>query len=101
MTDAIKRALRRRSAVEPVIGRLKDDHRMDRIYLVGHERHAANAILAVLGHNFRLLIVWLEALLSALMATALGGRPMSQKTPPFTDDDLVSRIGALQTPEAG
>jgi IS5 family transposase len=68
VTDAIKRALRRRSAVEPVIGHLKDDHRMDRNYLAGREGDAANAILAAVGYNFRLLLVWLEALLRALMA---------------------------------
>jgi IS5 family transposase len=30
LSNAIKRAFRRRSAVEPVIGHLKADHRMDR-----------------------------------------------------------------------
>ena len=30
MTEQIKRELRRRSAIEPVIGHLKDDHRMRR-----------------------------------------------------------------------
>src|SRR6202048_1556518 len=33
MTPKIKRELRRRSAVEPVIGHLKSDHRMERNYL--------------------------------------------------------------------
>jgi hypothetical protein len=33
MTDHIKRELRRRSAIEPVIGHLKSDHRMDRNFL--------------------------------------------------------------------
>jgi hypothetical protein len=30
----VKRELKRRSAVEPVIGHLKDDHRMDRNFLI-------------------------------------------------------------------
>jgi len=42
----IKRQLHRRSAVEPVIGRLKAEHRMGRNYL-GFRRGAANnAVLA-------------------------------------------------------
>ena len=43
VTDAIKRALRRRPAVEPVIGHLKQEHRMDRNYLAGRagrQRHS-------------------------------------------------------------
>ena len=35
VTPAIKRELRRRAAIEPVIGHLKSDHRMDRNFLIG------------------------------------------------------------------
>ena len=34
VTKAIRREMRRRAAVEPVIGHLKDDHRMRRNYLI-------------------------------------------------------------------
>ncbi len=37
LTSAIKRQMRRRSAVEPVIGHLKSEHRMDRNYLAGEQ----------------------------------------------------------------
>ena len=47
---------RRRSAVEPVIGHLKDGHRMDRNFLAGRPGDAANAVLAAAGYNFRLLV---------------------------------------------
>jgi transposase, IS5 family len=67
VTDAIARALRRRPAVEPVIGQLKEDHRMDRNFLIGQEGDAANAILAAVGYNFRLLLNWLGVLLCALI----------------------------------
>ena len=63
MTPKIKRELRRRSAVEPVIGHLKSEHRMDRNYLWHREGDAANAILAAVGYNFRRLIRWLRLLL--------------------------------------
>jgi IS5 family transposase len=62
VTDAIKRDLRRRSAVEPVIGHAKTDHRMGRNFLKGSHGDAANAVLAAAGYNFRRLLAWLAAL---------------------------------------
>ena len=67
VTRAIKRELRRRAAVEPVIGHLKNDHRMDRNYLIGAHGDAANAVLAAIGYNFRRLLAWLRELLCALV----------------------------------
>ena len=72
MTPRIKRQLRRRSAVEPVIGHLKAEHRMGRNYLWRRRGDAANAVLAAVGYNFRRLIRWLSILwrqfLGALLA---------------------------------
>jgi IS5 family transposase len=65
LTQAIKRDLRRRSAVEPVIGHAKSDHRMDRNYLKGSQGDAINAVLAAAGYNFRRLLVWLRIFLRA------------------------------------
>ena len=59
VTDAIKRDLRRRSAVEPVIGHAKAEHRMGRNFLRGGRGDAANAVLAAAGYNFRRLLAWL------------------------------------------
>ena len=67
MTPKIKRELRRRSAVEPVIGHLKDDHRMGRNYLWHRSGDATNAILAAVGYNFRRLIRWLSLLLFQIL----------------------------------
>lgn len=68
MTPKIKRELRRRSAVEPVIGHLKSDHRMDRNYLWHRQGDATNAVLAGVGYNFRRLIRWLRLLLCQILA---------------------------------
>jgi IS5 family transposase len=70
VTKTIRREMRRRAAIEPVIGHIKAEHRMDRNYLKGRDGDRANAVLAAAGYNFRLLIRWLEALLRALL-TAL------------------------------
>jgi len=63
VTPKIKREMRRRSAVEPVIGHLKSEHRMGRNYLWHRQGDAINAVLAAAGYNFRLLIRWLRLLL--------------------------------------
>ena len=52
--------MRRRAAVEPVIGHLKDDHRMRRNYLKGRSGDRINAVLAAAGYNFSLLRSWFE-----------------------------------------
>jgi IS5 family transposase len=78
VTPAIKRQMRRRSAIEPVIGHIKAEHRMSRNYLAGEQGDAVNAILAAAGYNFSLLLNWFRQLLSLLIA-ALQTRPK-----PFT-----------------
>jgi transposase, IS5 family len=69
VTKAIRREMRRRAAIEPVIGHIKSDHRMDRNYLKGRDGDRANAVLAAAGYNFRLLLRWLKKLLRAFLAT--------------------------------
>jgi len=68
-TPTIKREMKRRAAVEPVIGHVKAEHRMDRNYLKGRDGDRANAVLAAAGYNFSLLLRWLEALLRAILQT--------------------------------
>lgn len=71
VTPKIKREMRRRSAVEPVIGHLKSEHRMGRNYLWHRHGDAINALLAAVGYNFRLLIRWLRLLLFRLLVAFL------------------------------
>jgi len=68
VTPAVKREMKRRAAVEPVIGHLKEEHRMNRNYLAGRRGDANNAVLAAAGYNFRRLFEWLALLLSAILA---------------------------------
>lgn len=49
---------RRRSAIEPKIGHLKSDHRMDRCFLAGLRGDSINAVLAAAGANLRKLLRW-------------------------------------------
>jgi IS5 family transposase len=71
VTAAIKRKLKRRNAVEPVIGHMKSDGRLARNFLKGTEGDAMNAVLSGAGHNLRkilrrLALFWLR-ILSAWM----------------------------------
>jgi IS5 family transposase len=68
VTEAIKRDMRRRAAIEPVIGHLKEDHRMGRCHLAHAAGDAANVVLAAAGYNFRRLIQWLRLWLLAFLA---------------------------------
>jgi IS5 family transposase len=70
VTPQIQREMRRRAAVEPVIGHTKNEHRMDRNYLAHRHGDANNAILAAAGYNFSLLIKWLRFLLRLVWALA-------------------------------
>ena len=63
----IRRELRRRSAIEPVIGHLKAEGHLGRCYLKGREGDAANAVLTAVGHNLRLVLAWLRILLRLIL----------------------------------
>ena len=88
----IKRQLRRRSAVEPVIGHLKAEHRTGRNYLWHRRGDAANAVLAAVGYNFRRLIRWLRLLLCLILGR---DRRASVKAGFFTDDNLLRHGSAI------
>ena len=63
----IKKELRRRSAIEPVIGHCKEDGHLDRNYLKGRHGDQINAVMSAVGYNFRLILKWLRALLCKII----------------------------------
>jgi IS5 family transposase len=78
VTPAIKREMRRRAAVEPVIGHIKNEHRMGRNYLAHTHGDAINAILAAAGYNFSLILKWLRDLLCLIiLARRMVDRPVT------------------------
>lgn len=56
LTDEERRLLKRRQAIEPIIGHLKADHRMDRCHLKSSEGDALHAVLCAAGYNIRWLL---------------------------------------------
>ena len=56
MTPRQRQMMKRRSAVEPVIGHLKEDCRMRRCWLKGAMGDAIHAVLCAAGYNLRFLL---------------------------------------------
>ena len=69
VTRTTKREMRRRAAVEPVIGHMKSDGHLDRNYLLGADGDKINAVLCGLGQNIRLLLRWFKTFLCLVLAT--------------------------------
>jgi len=72
VTPTIRREIRRRAGIEPVIGHLKSDGHLGRNFLAGATGDAINVILAAAGHNLRLLRAWLIRLLAFLSLLTIG-----------------------------
>jgi IS5 family transposase len=77
VTKAIRREMRRRTAIEPVIGQMKSGRRMGRNYLKGRDGDRNNAVLAAAGYNFSLLLRWLTSIFVCPFAASL-----AQLSPP-------------------
>jgi IS5 family transposase len=71
ITPTIKKELRRRSAIEAVIGHMKTDGRLDRNFLKGRDGDRINAILVGAGYNYRLVLKWLRLLFARIMGAIL------------------------------
>jgi transposase, IS5 family len=66
VTPTLKREMKRRASIEPVIGHVKNEHRMGRNYLWYRSGDRINPVLAAAGFNFHLLLRWFAALLLRL-----------------------------------
>ena len=76
LSDHEKRLLKRRQAIEPLIGHTKADHRMDRCWLQGAMGDALHALSCAAGYNIRWLLraiirLGLRGLFDALSAVAV------------------------------
>jgi len=73
--------MRRRAAVEPVIGHRKAEHGMDRNYLKGRDGDHANAVLAARWLQLRTTPALLAELLRALIAAMIFARTPAPNRP--------------------
>jgi len=67
VTRGLKAMIKRRSAIEPTIGHMKTDGRLDRNPLKGALGDALHAVLCGAGHNVRLLMKKLRLLWPEIM----------------------------------
>ena len=67
----IRRELRRRSAIEAVIGHCKTDGHLSRNFLKGRDGDQINAVMSAVGYNLRLILKWLRKLLRKIIAAIL------------------------------
>jgi IS5 family transposase len=74
-SPTVRREMRRRNGIEPVIGHMKGDGLLERNHLLGAEGDAINAILCAAGHNLRLLATWLALMIAFLIAAIRDLRP--------------------------
>jgi len=56
LTILEKKQLKRRQAIEPIIGHLKADHRMQRCHLKGMLGDQLHAVLCAAGYNIKWLL---------------------------------------------
>ncbi len=74
----IRRELRRRSAIEAVIGHCKTDGHLDRNFLLGRLGDQINAVMSGVGYNFRLILKWIRLLLCKIIAAIVAAmNPLS------------------------
>ncbi len=56
LSSTQRRWLKRRQAIEPIIGHVKQDHGMQRCWLKGQNGGALHAVLCAVGYNLRWLL---------------------------------------------
>ena len=94
LNDKERRLLKRRQAIEPIIGHLKADHRMNRCHLKGAEGDAIHAVLCAAGYNIRWLLRMirkkgLRLYLALIKVLGLGG--LLAKNTPIKHIELFTR----------
>ena len=102
LTAAQRRWLKRRQAVEPVIGHVKQDHGMRRCWLKGQTGDALHAVLCAAGFNLRWLLraivrLGLRAvffMFAHLFALARSVSTPSNVSPPRSDPARFVRAAA-------
>ncbi len=81
----IKKELRRRSAIEAVIGHCKTDGHLGRNFLKGRLGDQINAVMSAVGYSLRLILKWLRKLLVQIIAFCFSAPFMALTCSVFSD----------------
>ena len=78
----LKRLLKRRQAIEPIIGHMKSDGLLARNWLKGALGDALHAVMCGAGQNLRMILAYLRVLLAAfvhMLAKLLGPQVLNDQ----------------------
>jgi transposase, IS5 family len=97
-----RKLLKRRQAIEPIIGHLKADHRLDRCPLKGELGDSLHAVLCAAGYNLR----WLLRMMAKKGVAFLWGLFLrlckaAQLQPNGPQTLRTALVGTLRTPLSG
>ena len=71
LPKSLKKLLKRRQVVEPMIGHMKSDGLLDKNWLKGSLGDAMHALLCGAGHNLRMILAHLRVLYCTLIAQVM------------------------------
>lgn len=77
LTHSLKRALKRRNAIEPHIGHMKSEGKLGRNYLQGKIGDTLNALLVAIGHNLRLILNYIRCLFAFIISFLITDKRMN------------------------
>jgi len=92
MTPQLKKELKRRSAIEPVIGHMKADGKLGRNHLLGELGDKINALLCGAGHNIRLILKKLREIFLFIVLVKWS-RETRYSDPWHPGDEFMAAIG--------
>ncbi len=72
ITRVLRKKLKRRNAIEPIIGHMKAEGHLDRNFLKGRLGDAINALMAGVGQNLRMILKRLRLLFALIMRWLFG-----------------------------
>jgi IS5 family transposase len=81
MTRSLKAQLKRRSAIEPTIGHMKNDGRLARNWLKGSLGDRLHAVLCGAGHNLRMILRKLRLLFALILGTGIDQQHRTETRP--------------------
>ena len=92
VTRTIAKLLRRRSAIEPMIGHMKNDGRLTRSTLKGTDGDALFAVLCGCGHNIRMILRHLRELLCRLIRALTSLRQTTNAEMAFVGPSQIANV---------
>jgi len=81
ITRCLRRDIRRRSAIEPAIGHMKNDGKLRRNWLKGTDGDAFHALLCGCGHNLRMILRKLRFLFVLIIVWPMLRQPFCLRQP--------------------